>query len=176
MTEHIGAEPYERTDQRRAYRNGYRPRQLTTRVGTLTLRVPQTRGGSFSTELFRRYQRPPRLDGRGAGPRTGLMEMVVQGVSTRKVTRITDRLCGTSFSKSTVSSLCYRKQPLCGSRDPRRGLEESPARRALPLRHRRCDRREGATRWRRAVHECAPGHRNQRGGPPGGPRPRHGRQ
>ena len=100
MTEHIGAEPYERTQHRRTYRNGYRARQLTTRVGTLTLRVPQSRDGSFSTELFRRYQRSEQA------LVLALMEMVVQGVSTRKVTRITDRLCGTSFSKSTVSALC----------------------------------------------------------------------
>lgn len=100
MTEHIGAEPYERTDGRRTYRNGYRPRRLTTRVGTLTLRVPQSRDGSFSTELFRRYQRSEQA------LVLALMEMVVQGVSTRKVTRITEELCGTSFSKSTVSALC----------------------------------------------------------------------
>lgn len=100
MTDHIGAEPYERTDQRRTYRNGYRPRQLTTRVGTLTLRVPQSRDGSFSTELFRRYQRSEQA------LVLSLMEMVVQGVSTRKITRITEQLCGTSFSKSTVSALC----------------------------------------------------------------------
>lgn len=100
MTEHIGAEPYERTDQRRTYRNGYRPRRLTTRVGTLTLRVPQSRDGSFSTELFRRYQRSEQA------LVLALMEMVIQGVSTRKVTRITEELCGTSFSKSTVSALC----------------------------------------------------------------------
>lgn len=100
MTDHIGAEPYERTDERRTYRNGYRPRQLTTRLGTLTLRVPQSRDGSFSTELFRRYQRSEQA------LVLALMEMVVQGVSTRKVTRITEELCGTSFSKSTVSALC----------------------------------------------------------------------
>lgn len=100
MTEHVGAEPYERTDQRCTYRNGYRPRRLTTRVGTLTLRVPQSRDGSFSTELFRRYQRSEQA------LVLALMEMVVQGVSTRKVTRITEELCGTSFSKSTVSALC----------------------------------------------------------------------
>jgi transposase-like protein len=40
MTEHLQAKPYERTERRRAYRNGYKPRQLTTRVGTLTLREP----------------------------------------------------------------------------------------------------------------------------------------
>lgn len=53
MTEHLGAERYERQDERLGYRNGYRTRQLYTRVGALTLRVPQTRDGSFSTEIFK---------------------------------------------------------------------------------------------------------------------------
>ena len=48
MSEHLRAEPYERTEERRGYRNGYKPRQFTTRVGTLHLRVPQARDGSFS--------------------------------------------------------------------------------------------------------------------------------
>src|SRR5215831_13725399 len=55
VTEQLQAAPYERTDERRGYRNGYKPYQLTTRVGTLTLRVPQVREGQFSTELFARY-------------------------------------------------------------------------------------------------------------------------
>ena len=100
MTEHLQAKHYERTERRRAYRNGYKPRQLTTRVGTLTLRVPQARDGSFSTDLFRRYQRSEQA------LVLAMMEMVLQGVSTRKVTKITEELCGTSFSKSTVSRLC----------------------------------------------------------------------
>ena len=100
MTEHLQAKPYERTDRRRAYRNGYKPRQLTTRVGTLTLRVPQARDGSFSTDLFRRYQRSEQA------LVLAMMEMVLQGVSTRKVTKITEELCGAAFSKSTVSRLC----------------------------------------------------------------------
>jgi transposase-like protein len=107
MTEHLQAKPYERTDRRRAYRNGYKPRQLTTRVGTLTLRVPQARDGSFSTDLFRRYQRSEQA------LVLAMMEMVnvdlmrsTQGVSTRKVTKITEELCGAAFSKSTVSRLC----------------------------------------------------------------------
>src|SRR5215469_13436906 len=57
VTEHLQAAPYERTDERRGYRNGYQPHHLTTRVGTLTLRIPQVREGQFSTELFARYQR-----------------------------------------------------------------------------------------------------------------------
>ena len=81
-------------------RNGNRTRQLKTRVGTLVLTVPQTRDGSFSTDLFRKYQRNEQA------LVLSIMEMYVQGVSTRKVTEITEQLCGTSFSKSTVSQLC----------------------------------------------------------------------
>ena len=57
MTEHLGADRHERTEERAGYRNGVRERTLTTRVGTVILRVPQTRDGSFSTDLFKRYQR-----------------------------------------------------------------------------------------------------------------------
>ena len=83
-----------------------RPRKLTTRVGPLTLRVPQVRDGEFSTELFARYQRSEQA------LVLALMEMVVNGVSTRKVTQITEELCGASFSKSTVSALCAQLDPL----------------------------------------------------------------
>jgi hypothetical protein len=57
MTEHIGAAPYERSATRTGHRNGYKPRTLRTRVGTLNLLVPQDREGTFSTRLFSRYQR-----------------------------------------------------------------------------------------------------------------------
>lgn len=57
MTEHIGAAPYERSEYRKGQRNGYKPRTLRTRVGTLNLLVPQDREGTFSTRLFARYQR-----------------------------------------------------------------------------------------------------------------------
>lgn len=57
MTAHLGAARDERGEGRTGHRNGYKPRTLTTRVGTLTLRVPQDREGTFSTELFARYQR-----------------------------------------------------------------------------------------------------------------------
>lgn len=106
VSEQLGAGRYERSEERHGYRNGVRPRQLTTRVGTLTLRVPQVRDGSFSTELFARYQRSEQA------LVLALMEMVVSGVSTRKVTQITEELCGTSFSKSTVSVLCAQLDPL----------------------------------------------------------------
>src|SRR5690349_21637522 len=104
--EHLRAEHYERTDERQGYRNGYKSRQLTTRVGQLALRVPQVREGGFSPELFARYQRSEQA------LILTMMEMVVNGVSTRKVARITEELCGTSFSKSSVSDLCKSLDPL----------------------------------------------------------------
>lgn len=100
VSESVGAERYERHEERVGYRNGYRARQLYTRVGPVTLQVPQTRDGSFSTDIFQRWQRSEQAFV------LALMEMVVNGVSTRKVSHITEELCGVSFSKSTVSSLC----------------------------------------------------------------------
>ncbi|MGI6442211.1 MAG: IS256 family transposase [Peptoniphilaceae bacterium] len=114
-TETIGAQKYERTEERKAYRNGSRERSLKTRIGAITLDVPRLRSGEFSHELFERYQRAEQA------LVLTMMEMVLQGVSTRKVTKITEELCGTSFSKSTVSQLCkgldetvqaFRNRPL----------------------------------------------------------------
>lgn len=104
-TEQLGAEQYERSDSRTTYRNGFRTRILTTRVGSLTLHVPKFRDGTFSTQLFRSYARSEQA------LLLSLMEMVIQGVSTRKVTEVTETLCGTSFSKSTVSALCKQLDP-----------------------------------------------------------------
>lgn len=100
VSESLGADKHQRSEERIGYRNGYRPRQLYTRVGPVTLQVPQTRDGSFSTDIFKRYQRSEQAFV------LALMEMVVNGVSTRKVSNITEELCGVSFSKSTVSQLC----------------------------------------------------------------------
>jgi putative transposase len=99
ITEHIGAAPYERTDARTGHRNGHKPRKLKSRVGTLELLVPQDREGTFSTSLFARYQRTEKA------LTLALMEMYLEGVSTRKVREVTEELCGTSFSKSTISRL-----------------------------------------------------------------------
>lgn len=99
MTRHIGAAPYERTEDRRGHRNGYKERTLKTRVGTIELLVPKDRQGTFSTALFARYQRNEKA------LVLALMEMYVEGVSTRKVTEVTEALCGTSFSKSLISRL-----------------------------------------------------------------------
>ncbi len=57
LTAFIGADPHERTAARNGYRNGYKPRMLKTRLGTMELMVPKDRDGRFQTELFERYQR-----------------------------------------------------------------------------------------------------------------------
>jgi transposase-like protein len=79
VTEHVGAERVERNEDRQTVRNGSHSRALTTRVGTITLKVPRLRDGSFSTALFGTYQRSEQAFV------LALMEMVVNGVSTRKV-------------------------------------------------------------------------------------------
>jgi transposase-like protein len=102
MTEHLGAKPGEQTDDRRGYRNGSYERQLTTRIGRLKLEVPRDREGTFQTKLFERYQRSEKA------LVLALMQMVLQGVSTRRVKKITTELCGREFSRQTVSNLTQR--------------------------------------------------------------------
>jgi Transposase and inactivated derivatives len=100
MTEHIGANPYERSDDRTGLRNGYKARVLNLKVGQVYLDIPQARDGSFHTELFSRYQRSERAF------TLAIIEMWLKGVSTRKVWQITHALSSITFSKSTVSELC----------------------------------------------------------------------
>ncbi|MFC1551328.1 IS256 family transposase [Candidatus Latescibacterota bacterium] len=99
LTAFLNAEPYTRTAERRGYRNGYKPRMLNTRVGRLHLMVPKDREGRFQTELFEKYQRNEKA------LVLAIIEMYVQGVSTRKVKKITEELCGLEISKSQVSEL-----------------------------------------------------------------------
>lgn len=102
MSEAVGAGKGERSAERLGYRSGYYSRKLVTRVGTLELRVPQDRQGRFSTEVFERHQRSEKA------LVAALIEMYVQGVSTRKVKAISEELCGHEFSASTVSELNKR--------------------------------------------------------------------
>lgn len=111
----LGAEPYERTEERTDSRNGFRDRDLTTRIGTIRLHVPRHRNVPFKTMIFDNYSRSE------AALIAGMAEMVVNGVSTRKVSLVMETLCGKSYSKSTVSELCrdlekdvdeFRNRPL----------------------------------------------------------------
>ena len=97
--EYLENEAYQRDPDRKTYRNGYYDRAYTTKIGSITLRVPRTRDGKFSTELFERYQRNEKA------LISTMLEMYVQGVSTRKVTKVMEELCGQTYSKSFVSSL-----------------------------------------------------------------------
>lgn len=100
--EQINAKRYARTEERTDYRNGFRDRELTTRIGTITLHVPRHRLQPFHTEIFESYSRSE------AGLIAVMMEMVICGVSTRKVSKVVEALCGESISKSAVSSICER--------------------------------------------------------------------
>ena len=99
MTSFLGAGTYERNGERRGWRNGYKPRTLKTRVGGLELMVPKDRDGEFQTELFERYQRSEKA------LVLAMVQMYLEGVSTRKVSAITEALCGLEVSKSQVSAL-----------------------------------------------------------------------
>ena len=95
--EQLKAEPYERTEERTDSRNGVRPRLLTTRLGTIELAVPRHRNVPFKTLVFENYKRSE------AALVTAMAEMVVAGVSTAKVGRVMEEICGRSFSKQAVS-------------------------------------------------------------------------
>ena len=95
--EHIGVGSYVRGEERRSHRNGYKPRQLYTRVGTLALQVPQTRDGQFYPAILERYQRSEKA------LVLALAEAYIQGVSTRKMKMITEQLMGREFSSMAIS-------------------------------------------------------------------------
>ena len=99
-TAQLKAEPYERSEERTDSRNGTRERELKTRIGKITLTVPRHRNVPFKTLVFENYSRSE------AALIASMAEMVVSGVATRKVSNIMETLCGTSFSKSTVSEAC----------------------------------------------------------------------
>lgn len=111
----LGAGRYERTDGRTDSRNGVRERPLQTRIGRIVLQVPRHRNQPFRTMIFDNYSRSE------AALIASMAEMVVNGVSTRKVSTVMETLCGSSFSKSTVSEVCkdldkdvqaFRNRPL----------------------------------------------------------------
>jgi putative transposase len=94
---YLGAAPYQRTEERRGYANGYKPKTLTTRAGRITFDVPQVREGDFYPSALEKGLRSERA------LTLALAEMYVQGVSTRKVAAITEHLCGVELSSMQVS-------------------------------------------------------------------------
>jgi len=116
--EQLKAEPYERTAERTDSRNGSRERSLSTRIGTIVLTVPRHRCEPFKSMIFDNYSRSE------AALIAAMTEMVVNGISTRRVTLVVEQLCGKSISKSSVSDLCkdldksvreFKERPLEGN-------------------------------------------------------------
>ncbi|EKN71662.1 transposase mutator type [Neobacillus bataviensis LMG 21833] len=104
--DYLHAAAYERSNERRDYRNGYYERELTMSIGKINLKVPRTRNGEFSPSVFEKYSRCDQA------LVLSMLEMVINGVSTRKVTHIVEQLCGESISKSFVASLTQKLDPI----------------------------------------------------------------
>jgi len=94
---HLGVGPYERSAERQGHANGYKPKTVATRVGKITLDVPQVREGGFYPQALEKGLRSERA------LKLALAEMYVQGVSTRKVAAITEQLCGFEVTSMQVS-------------------------------------------------------------------------
>ncbi|HZH58884.1 MAG TPA: IS256 family transposase [Metabacillus sp.] len=104
--DHLQVGAYERSSDRFDSRNGYYDRDLILSIGRVTLKVPRTRKGDFSPSLFEKYARCDQAFV------LSMLEMVVNGVSTRKVKNVVQQLCGESVSKSFVSSLTEKLDPI----------------------------------------------------------------
>lgn len=93
----LNAAPYQRAEARTGYANGYKPKTIHTRLGEMTVAVPQTRGVEFYPSALEKGLRSERA------LKLAVAEMYVQGVSTRKVAAITEKLCGLEVTSSQVS-------------------------------------------------------------------------
>lgn len=94
---YLQVQPYERSPMRQDYANGFKPKQLKTQLGELSLNVPQVREGEFYPSFLEKGLRSERA------LKLALAEMYVQGVSTRKVNAIMQELCGLQISSTEVS-------------------------------------------------------------------------
>ena len=98
----VGAERYERTADREAYRAGHYERKLTTTSGEVTVRMPKLKGMRFTTAIIERHRR------REASAGEAMTGMYLAGVSTRRIEDVPEILWGSSVSTSTVSNLNER--------------------------------------------------------------------
>ncbi len=95
----VGAERYERTAKREAYRAGHYGRKLTTTSGTVNIEMPKLKGARFVTAIIERYKR------REISVEEAIVEMYLAGVSTRRIEDVAEILWGSSVSAGTVSNL-----------------------------------------------------------------------
>ena len=94
---YLGVSPYVRSNERQGYSNGFKPKTVNTRIAPITFDIPQVREGGFYPQALEKGLRSERA------LMLALAEMYVQGVSTRKVAAITERLCGSEISSTQVS-------------------------------------------------------------------------
>jgi len=94
---YLNCAPYERTQERQDYANGYKPKTLNARVGALELSVPQVRSSNFYPSCLEKGQRSEQA------LCIAMSEMYIQGVSTRKVTKVLEQLTGLQVSSTQVS-------------------------------------------------------------------------
>jgi len=94
---YLGVEPYERSSERRDQANGFKPKTVKTRVGDIQFAIPQVRDGNFYPQAMEKGMRSERA------LMVSLAEMYVQGVSTRKVSAIVEKMIGSSVSSAQVS-------------------------------------------------------------------------
>ncbi len=99
---YLGAAPYQRTAERRGHANGFKPKTMATRLGHIEFAIPQVREGGFYPHALEKGLRSERA------LNLALVEMYVQGVSTRKVAAIVEQLCGSAVSSSQVSRAAAR--------------------------------------------------------------------
>ena len=122
VEDHVAAAPHERTDERRGQRNGYKPRTLKTRVGDLSLQVPQVRSCEpYHPSMLAKWQRSERA------LLVACAEMYFQGVSTRNVGEVLEAMCGSDISSATVSRVAQElDEKLLSFRDRRLDGMEYP--------------------------------------------------
>lgn len=95
--EHVGASRYERSDERKGYCNGFKNKSLLTRSGELKLKIPQVREGEFYPSCLEKGDRVEK------SLKLALAESYVNGVSTRRMKKITEELCGKEISSTQIS-------------------------------------------------------------------------
>lgn len=139
-SKHLQCEPFERSDNRLDYANGFKPKTVNTRLGALELEVPQTRNSNFYPNCLDKGMRSERA------LTISLAEMYVQGVSTRNVSKIVEQMCGFSVSSSQVSEAA-------------KGIDEQITKwRERPLGHIKylyVDARYEKVRYNGEVRDCA---------------------
>lgn len=108
-SEYLKAMPYERTADRVSHANGFKDKRVSTRLGEIQLKVPQTRDSKFYPDCLERGLRSERA------LMIAVAEMYVQGVSTRRVKRVMEEMCGLEVTSTQVSRAAAQLDELLSS-------------------------------------------------------------